>query len=111
MKLLTKYQNGNETVYLFDDGTKIRETEDDEFCPDFPENCDVTISTKCNNGCEFCYMDCTPNGAFADFSKYSFLDHMHPGMELAINLNYPLHPELLTFLQQMKNKQHISNQR
>ena len=30
-KLLASYQNGNYMVYMFEDGTKVRETEEDEF--------------------------------------------------------------------------------
>ena len=76
LHVLADYKNGNEHVVLFDDGTKIRETDDDEFCPEFPENCDMTISTVCDNGCRFCYMNCTPDGQFADFAKYPFLKNM-----------------------------------
>ena len=104
MRLLKKYQNGNETVYLYEDGTKIRETDDDEFRPEFPESCDVTISTVCDNGCRFCYMNCSPEGKHADFSQYSFLNNMHPGMEMAINLNFPLHNDIVRFLASMKEQ-------
>ena len=44
MNLLGIYKNGNFTTKLFSDGTKIRETEDDEFIPDFAENMDIKIS-------------------------------------------------------------------
>ena len=44
MKLLGKYNNGNYTVSLFDDGTKIRETEADFFDAEFPENIDCKIT-------------------------------------------------------------------
>lgn len=91
-------------VTLFDDGTKIRETDDDEFRPEYPENCDMTISTVCNNGCKYCYMNCTPDGMNADFDKYDFLDNMFPGMELAINMNFPPHPDLYKFLVRMKEQ-------
>ena len=40
MKLLGIYKNGNFTTKIFSDGTKIRETEDDEF--------------KSVNNCESC---------------------------------------------------------
>jgi len=99
--ILAEYNNGNEHVILFEDGTKIRETDDDEFRPEYPENVDVTISTRCDNGCAFCYMGCTPDGAFAFFDN-PFLDNMFPGMEMAINLNFPIHPGLIPFLKKMK---------
>ena len=44
MNLLGVYKNGNMRTCIFSDGTKIRETEDDEFIPDFAENMDIKIS-------------------------------------------------------------------
>lgn len=104
VKVIAQYKNGNTMVTLFNDGTKIRETNDDEFRPEFPENCDMTISTVCDNGCEFCYMNCKPDGEYADFEKYPFLNAMHKGMELAINLNFPAHPKLMEFLEKMSEQ-------
>ena len=40
MRLLGTYKNGSYTVKILSDGTKIRETEADEFIPAFAENCD-----------------------------------------------------------------------
>lgn len=54
------YKNGNYKVIIFDDGTKVRMTEDDEFIPAFSENCDVKITDKCNMGCSFCFPAGTP---------------------------------------------------
>lgn len=66
MKLLAKYKNGNYTVRLFDDGTKIRMNDLDNLTPDFAESMDVTITEKCNGGCEYCFDGdievSTPNG-------------------------------------------------
>lgn len=46
------YKNGNYIVkFNLDDGTKIRETEDDEFIPDHAENMDVKICNYCDIGC------------------------------------------------------------
>ena len=41
------YKNGNYIVTILNDGTKIRQTKDDEFIPAFAENCDVKITDKC----------------------------------------------------------------
>ena len=46
LKLLGVYKNGNYTVKILSDGTKIRETNEDEFIPSFAENCDVKITDK-----------------------------------------------------------------
>jgi hypothetical protein len=53
-RLLAQYQNGNYMVYMFDDGTKVRETEEDDFIPAFSENTDVCLTKKCSQGCVFC---------------------------------------------------------
>ena len=62
MNLLGIYKNGNFTTKLFSDGTKIRETEDDEFIPDFAENMDIKISNYCDMGCYFCHEGSTKYG-------------------------------------------------
>lgn len=89
MKLLKKYKNGNYTVQLYDDGTKIRILDDGEveYKPNFPENVDCCISKKCGVGCAFCYENCTPEGKEFDYTYYKnkeFLDSLIPGMEMAI---------------------------
>ena len=54
--LLSKYNNGNYTVEIYDDGTKIRETEEETFEASFPENIDIKITNKCLNNCDFCFL-------------------------------------------------------
>ena len=44
MKVLGRYKNGNYDVTLLSEGTKIRETEDDEFIPDFAESMDIKLT-------------------------------------------------------------------
>ena len=53
-----EYRNGNYNVTIYEDGTKVRATKDDEFIPAFAENCDVKITDKCSVGCPFCYEGC-----------------------------------------------------
>lgn len=109
LKLLGAYKNGNYTVKVLSDGTKIRETLEDEFIPSFAENCDCKITDKCDGGCPFCYEGCTPNGRHGDILNYKFLDTLHPYTELAINGNDLSHPDLFVFLQKMKDKNVIVN--
>lgn len=105
-----KYKNGNYTVSInLDNGTKIRENGLDNLTPAFAENCDVTISTVCDGGCEWCYMDCTPNGKHGDIMNPKFLDTLHEWTELAINGNDLSHPDLIPFLEKMKKKNIIVN--
>lgn len=107
-KLITKYKNGNYTVRLYDDGTKIKLTKDNEFIPEFPECIDCNISTKCDGHCEYCYLNCNENGIHADLTDPIF-DTLHSGIELAINANDLTHPQLEDFLIRMKEKGVIVN--
>lgn len=109
LKLLGVYKNGNYSVKILSDGTKIRETEEDEFIPSFAENCDMKITDKCDGGCPFCYEGCTPNGKHGDILNYKFLDTLHPYTELAINGNDMSHPDLVLFLMRLKDKKVIAN--
>lgn len=109
MKTLGVYKNGNYFVTLLNEGTKIRETFEDEFIPSFAENCDCKITDKCDGGCPFCYEGCTPNGRHGDILNYKFLDTLHPYTELAINGNDMSHPDLIPFLEKLKEKKVITN--
>lgn len=83
MELLHKYTNGNYTVQIFNDGTKIRETNEDDFVAAFPENIDLKISDKCDMGCKFCHENSTPDGQIASFDE-EFLYSLKPGTEVAV---------------------------
>lgn len=109
MNIIGKYKNGNYVVTLLSDGTKIRETNDNEFIPSFAENCDVKITDKCDGGCPFCYEGCTPNGRHGDILNYKFLDTLHSYTELAINGNDLSHPDLVPFMYKMRDKKIILN--
>ena len=103
------YKNGNYVVYFnTETGDKIRKTNDDTFRPNFAENCDVTITNKCDGGCKFCYMGCTTRGKHGDLNA-KCLDTLHPYTELAINGNDLTHPDLVPFLQRMRDRQVIVN--
>lgn len=105
------YKNGNYDVFLdTKTGTKIRAVKKtDDFKPDHAESIDLTISKKCNRGCEYCYLGCTPTGEEPDILKWEFLDTLHPYTELAVNVNFPLHPQIFEFLCYMKIKKVIVN--
>lgn len=109
MNIIGRYKNGNYITTLFADGTKVRENDLDNLTPAFAENCDVKITDKCDGGCEFCYEGCTPFGKHGDILSYKFLDTLHPYTELAINGNDLSHPDLIPFLEMLKNKKIIVN--
>ena len=103
------YRNGNYVVYFnTETGDKIRNTNDDEFKPAFAENCDVTITMKCDGGCPFCYAGCTANGKHGNLNA-KCLDTLHPYTELAINGNDLSHPDLIPFLKRMRDRKVIVN--
>lgn len=109
MKILHKYINGNYTVTLLEDGTKIRYTKDDEFIPAFAENCDVKITDKCDGGCPMCYEGCTSNGKHADLLNAKWVDSLKAGTELALNGNDMTHPQLVEFLYRLRDKKVFAN--
>ena len=107
-KLIAQYTNGNYDVALFDDGTKIRRNDLDNLTPSFAESNDITITTKCNGGCKYCYLGCNEQGQHADLNQ-PFFDTLHPGQEIALNANDLSHPDLETFLERMKKQGVICN--
>ena len=107
-KLLSHYKNGNYDVILLEDGTKIRYNKLDNLIPSFAESIDCTITTKCDGGCEYCYLECNNNGIHADLNQ-PFFDTLHKGQELALNGNDLTHPELIGFLTKMKEKGVVCN--
>lgn len=115
-----RYRNGNYMVYInLEDGTKIRVLDKDEetFKPEFPEGCDILISTKCDKGCPFCYAGCTPDGKHGKLPSWretitpvtpcNFM--FEPYTEVSINVNSPFHPQLEEFLTFIKVKDVIVN--
>ena len=113
--ILGKYKNGNYDVTILSDGTKIRQTEADEFIPEFPENADVKITDKCSQGCPFCYEGCTKEGehAYLMCEDGTFGQHwmytLQPHTELAINGNDLDHPDLDKFLLKMQEMKIVVN--
>jgi len=104
MKLLQQYINGNYTVQIYQDGTKIRFTEDDEFNAKFPENIDLKITNWCDIGCSFCHENSTTSGKYVDLTNeknLEFLATLQLGTELAIGggkvTSFPNIERLLSF--------------
>lgn len=103
MKVVGAYKNGNYRVTIFDNGTKVRETEEDEFIPDRLESVDMKITNKCDMGCPFCHEKSTPDGLHADLDN-PIIDTFLPYTEIAIGGGNPLcHPQLENFLKHLKD--------
>ena len=109
MSILHYYKNGNYSVTLFSDGTKVRRTDDNKFIPAFAENCDVKITDRCDGGCPMCYEGCTSEGKHGDILNDKFINSLHVGTELALNGNDLTHPHLVSFLKRIKEKGVIAN--
>lgn len=110
MELLGKYKNGNFTTTILSDGTKIRETDEDEFIPTFAENMDIKITNFCDMGCPFCHEGSTTDGKFGDILNEKFIDTLHPYQEVAIGGgDATSHPNLIPFLQKLKDRKVIAN--
>lgn len=105
------YKNGNYIVKFNTlDGTKIRETEEDEFVPEFAENMDIKITNYCDMGCKYCHEGSSTKGKHGDILNEKFLDTLHPYQEVAIGGgDVTSHPDLIPFLQKLKDKKVIIN--
>lgn len=106
----TNYTNGNTKVQIFPDGTKIREFENAP-APLFPESIDIKISDYCDLGCKYCHEQSTVKGLHGDLQNLKqIIKDLPAGVELAIGGGNPLsHPDLLNFLQFLKDKGIIAN--
>jgi hypothetical protein len=102
MIMLASYMNGNVSVTLYEDGTKVREYEDTPM-PIFPESIDVKITDYCDAGCAFCHEKSTKRGMHGDLTLGAhILTKMPAGTEIAIGGGNPIsHPDLVSFLTEL----------
>ena len=104
------YKNGNAIVRInLENGTKIRETDDDEFDIDFPETIDINCTNFCSGNCPFCYQGCSIYGEHGDLMGAKFIDTLRPYTEVALQVNDLTHPQLIPFLQKLREKRIIAN--
>jgi hypothetical protein len=107
MRTIVKYENGNATVELFDDGTRVITSPDSSFDFEYPLNLDIRVSTKCSFGrnpksgkgtCDFCHESAMTNGVECDYKELmSTLEELPEGIELAIGCN-EFTPDLYEFI-------------
>jgi hypothetical protein len=93
---MNKYNNGNATVELYEDGTRVIQFED-QLQLDYPLNIDIRVSTKCAFGynpttntafCDFCHESARTDGNECDYkSLQDKLVGLPKGIELAIGAN------------------------
>lgn len=110
MELLGRYKNGNVITTIYSDGTKERFTYDDEFHPIFAENMDIKICNRCDRGCPWCHEGSTPDGKLGDIMNEKFINTLHAYQEVALGGGNVLeHPDLIPFLQKLRDKKVIPN--
>ena len=108
-KVLHTYKNGNYIVRIYQDGSKVRLTLDDEFDASFPESIDIKITNYCDNNCPMCHENSSVNGTHASLDV-PFFNTLSKGSELALGGGNPFsHPELEKFLLKMSNQGVICN--
>ena len=79
--ILGEYDNGNYHVTIYEDGTKVRETFDEnatEFIAEYPECMDVKICNRCDMGCHMCHEDSKPDGEIGEILTAKFWDTLKP---------------------------------
>lgn len=109
-ELLGYYKNGNCRVAIYDDGTKVRTTTANEFCPEYPESIDLKITNCCSMGCPMCHEGSCPEGEHGDILHLPFIDTLHPFTEVAIGGGDPMtHPEILNLLTKLRGMRIIPN--
>lgn len=110
MKLLNRYTNGNYKVSIYDDGTKVRYSNDDYFNAIFPENIDLKITNWCNQNCPMCHENSSEYGKHSDLLNFGFINTLVQGTELALGGGkVTSHPDLIAFLEALKYKGIIAN--
>ena len=111
---LNTYTNGNHTVTIYSDGTKIKETLDpkaDHFTYEFPENFDIKVTDQCDGGCRYFHENSTVNGKHGDLRALEpMIATLHAGTECAVGGGNALaHPDLVWFLERLKEQGVIAN--
>ena len=119
MKLLNKYKNGNCTIEIYSDGTRITEWPDNEPLKlEYPLNVDIRLMTKCPYGlnpktgkavCSFCHESATTDGKECDYDALlKQLEGLPKGAEIAIGMN-DITEGLYNFLFKCKENEWIVN--
>lgn len=97
---MIQYNNGNSSITLFRDGTKIKIPISKEFPKRF-ETVDIKITDHCDAGCSYCHENSTTQGQDALFGNLCEIinSYLLPYTEIAIGGGNPLdYAELDKFL-------------
>lgn len=109
-ELIGSYKNGNYKVFIFDDGSMIRHTEEDTYKAEFPDSMDIKITNRCDGNCMFCHEKSTPEGSHGKILDIPFLNSLRPYTQLAIGGGNVLeHPDFIPFLIWCKERNLIAS--
>lgn len=107
--MIKQYRNGTYDVTIdLEDGTKVRSDPTNQFIPQFPESIDITISTKCNRECPFCYLGCSKQGKIGNLHQLASMK-FHPYTEVSLNLNDPIPDGMTDLLYALVDQEVIPN--
>lgn len=111
MALLNKYKNGNATIEIYDDGTRVTEFPDNEGLNlEFPLSIDLCITNYCTRGCLWCYNNSNSKGRHGDIMNLKFIDTAPSGIEICVGGgSATTHPDLIPFLEKLKSRGLIAN--
>lgn len=108
--IIGQYNNGNYTVTILSDGTKIRYNKLDNFKASRPESVDYKITGYCDMNCPFCHENSSMEGEHGHILFDPFIKSLKPFTELAIGGGNPLsHPDIIQFLEMCKEKKLIAS--
>lgn len=107
---IASYVNGNYSVVLHHDGTKVR-SYDDAPKPLFPESIDLCVTKHCDLGCSWCHECATLNGQHAALNDViECVYGLPPGVEVAIGGGDPMsHPQIGAILGHFRDAGLIAN--
>lgn len=108
---LASYKNGDYTVIIFSDGTKVREWTTQFPRIRFPESIDLKITDYCDLGCKFCHEKSTRAGKHCSVEKFvNLIEGLPAGVELALGGGNPFsHPEFEDILYHAHKRGLIAN--
>lgn len=112
MNIINKYNNGPVAVEIYDDGTKIREWDDEKYGIEpeleFAESLDIKCTNFCDMKCAWCHEKSSTSGKHGNLIKFMDIiekSNLPKGVEMAIGGGNPLdHPDITMFLNYCKEK-------
>ena len=118
-EVLRRHSPAYNFVGIYESGVTIRWgrtiKENPSFAP-FPELADISISNRCNKGCNFCYRDSVSDGKIMDLDTYKYIlqqlcsKDFGPVFQVAIGGGEPSeHPNIVEILMETRKKQIIPN--